>query len=158
MKLYRIAPERYMNNLSGLGASYRDGARWNAPGNPVVYFGTSASVAMLELGNYLPSPRLLPANYRLGIFELPDDTGRETWAQHQLPDDWHHYPYPESTQTLGTVWLQRCDTLMLLVPSCAVPGAMENIAVINPLHPAITDIHLIDTRQDIYNQRLFRGI
>ena len=43
MQLYRICPDRYLEDYSGLGASYRDGARWNVEGIPVIYFATSAS-------------------------------------------------------------------------------------------------------------------
>ena len=32
MRLYRICHVRYLENLRGLGASYRDGARWNERG------------------------------------------------------------------------------------------------------------------------------
>ena len=32
MRLYRICHVRYLEDLRGLGASYRDGARWNEPG------------------------------------------------------------------------------------------------------------------------------
>ena len=50
MQIYRICPEAFLEDYRGLGASYRDGARWNHPGSPVQYFAASASVAMLELG------------------------------------------------------------------------------------------------------------
>lgn len=64
MRLFRICPEQYLENYSGLGASYRDGARWNKAGIPVLYFALSPAVALLEMGNYLPSPRLVPKSYR----------------------------------------------------------------------------------------------
>ena len=56
MRLYRICHARYLEDLRGLGASYRDGARWNEPGFPIVYFAETPSVAMLEMAHYLPSP------------------------------------------------------------------------------------------------------
>ena len=65
MRLYRICHVRYLEDLRGLGASYRDGARWNEPGFPIVYFAETPSVAMLEMAHYLPSPRLAPPGYRL---------------------------------------------------------------------------------------------
>ena len=57
MRLYRICRVRYLENLRGLGASYRDGARWNDPGFLIVHFAETPSVAMLEMAHYLPSPR-----------------------------------------------------------------------------------------------------
>nr|WED69001.1 RES family NAD+ phosphorylase [Pectobacterium colocasium] len=53
--------------------SFLHGARFNQPNTPVLYFSETPAVAMLEMGNYLPSPQLLPASYRLGVYELPDD-------------------------------------------------------------------------------------
>lgn len=49
--IFRITKKQYLTTLSGLGGSYEDGARWNKPGTPVLYFGTSAAVAMLEMAN-----------------------------------------------------------------------------------------------------------
>ncbi|SDM23810.1 RES domain-containing protein [Modicisalibacter muralis] len=156
MRLYRIAPERFLEVYSGTGGSYQDGARWNVPGIPVVYFATSPGVALLEMSHYLPSPRLVPRSYRLGIYELPS-ANSEQWEVETLPVDWNRYPYPASTQALGTAWLRQRASLVLLVPSCAVPGGLENIAVVNPLHPAVDKIMLIDTREAIYNPRTFQG-
>lgn len=157
MRLFRIGPDQHIENMSGMGGSYRDGARWNATGVAVLYFGTTPSVAMLELGNYIPSPRDLPDNYQLAVFEVPDD-GVEIWSVDQLPVDWAEFPYPSSTQQLGTQWLQRREKLVLLVPSCAVAGGMENIAVVNPLHPDISKIRLLEKYETIYNERMFKGI
>ena len=58
MQLYRICPEAFLENYSGEGASFRSGGRWNQPGQRVLYFASSAAVAMLEVANYLPSPAL----------------------------------------------------------------------------------------------------
>ncbi len=70
MRLYRICPERFLENYSGLGASFQDGARWNSKGYPALYFALSPATAMLEMANYLPSPRLVPADYRLGSVDV----------------------------------------------------------------------------------------
>ena len=73
MRLFRICHARYLEDLRGLGASYRDGARWNESGFPIVYFAETPSVAMLEMAHYLPSPRLVPPGYRLGVYEVSDE-------------------------------------------------------------------------------------
>ncbi|VAW84840.1 hypothetical protein MNBD_GAMMA18-923 [hydrothermal vent metagenome] len=158
MRLYRISTEKYLKNLQGLGASYQDGARWNRPGQPVIYFSLSASVAMLEMANYLPSPRLVPKNYRLGIYEVPDNISSFDLSTAQLPNNWAEYPYPLSTQTLGGDWLEKGGALALIVPSAAVSGGLEKGAVINPLHPECSEIQLIDSTQGLYNKRMFSGI
>ncbi|MGI9286850.1 MAG: RES family NAD+ phosphorylase [Pseudomonadales bacterium] len=155
MHLYRVCPERYLEDYSGLGASYRDGARWNEAGTPVIYFAATASVAMLELANYIPSPRLVPVSYRLGIYTLPGRVKVDTWHTAALPANWNQYPHPVSTQQLGTQWLRDKQRLALRVPSAAVPGGLEYCVMVNPLHPAITHLTLIDTQDKIYSERIF---
>ena len=82
MELFRITRIKYLEDYTGRGGSFLNGARreasplgrWNLPGIPVLYFASTPSVALLEMANYLPSPRLIPADYRLGIYHLPDNT------------------------------------------------------------------------------------
>ncbi|WP_253443323.1 RES family NAD+ phosphorylase [Halomonas sp. Y3] len=156
-RLYRIAPARFLEAYAGTGASYRDGARWNRPGDPVLYFATSPSLAMLEMSHYLPSPRHVPASYRLGVYEVEaEEDAAETLAPSALPDDWAGFPYPAATQALGSAWLRSRKGLILRVPSCAVPGGLESIAVVNPLHEAIAGLRLVDTLAARYNPRAFR--
>lgn len=156
MRLYRIAPERFIGDLSGQGGSYRDGARWNDAGHPVLYFGTSAAVAMLEMGNYIPNPRLVPKDYVLGIFEAASNA-IDTVALDALPDDWDLHPPGRATQRIGTAFLEAGNDLILLVPSTAAAG-IDQIAVVNPRHPDINKISLASTRGRIYNPRLFQGL
>lgn len=156
MKLYRITKERYLNDLSGQGGSYQDGGRWNEAGQPVLYFGLSASVVMLEMGNYIENPRLVPKSTVLGIYEI-DTSAVETIELSDLPEDWDQFPYPTCTQKLGSSFLAANQNLILQVPSCAA-GGLDQIAVVNPLHPEAQDIQLVETVTQIYNPRLFEGM
>jgi RES domain-containing protein len=158
MRLYRITKEKYLNNLAGKGKSFLDSARWNSPGIPVLYFASSASVALLEMANYLPSPRLVPPNYKLGIYELPDTVSSQTLNIQNMPPDWAEYPYPVSTQKIGSQWLTDNSSLCLFVPSVAIPAGMENIIVVNPNHPQITSLKLLSFESDLFNKSAFRGI
>jgi len=158
MQLYRISPEQYLDNFQGLGASYKDGARWNRIGQPVLYFALSPATALLEMANYIPSPRLVPKDYRLGIYELPDDISSFIYPNNELPSDWSLFPYPASTQTIGGDWLNLNKELVLFVPSCAVPAGIEKIAVVNPSHPECKEIKLIEVTSDLFNSRSFTGI
>ena len=158
MELYRITRIKYLENYTGRGGSFLNGARWNEPGIPVLYFATTPSVALLEMANYLPSPRLIPADYRLGIYHLPDNISSKTVTVKNLSSDWSRYPYPSSTQALGSQWLNEGISLILFVPSVAVPAGLENIAVINPRHPEINRIKLASIESSLYNDRAFQGI
>jgi RES domain-containing protein len=158
MRLYRIVPESYLADFRGLGASYRDGARWNRAGQPVLYFALSAATALLELANYLPSPRLIPAGFRLGIYDMEDASPFHTLPIDTLPEDWARYPYPVSTQTIGGDWLDRGDDVGLLAPSAAVPEGLEHIVVINPRHPDCAKLRLIASTAELFNKRSFAGL
>ena len=48
MKLYRIADDRYADDLNGTGGLFAPG-RWHHQGTQVVYLAGSVSLAMLEV-------------------------------------------------------------------------------------------------------------
>jgi RES domain-containing protein len=110
------------------------------------------------MANYLPSPRLVPKDYNLGIYVLPSDTKTKTLTIDDLPDDWADFPYPLSTQLIGTSWLKSNQELCLIVPSAAIPEGMENIVIVNPNHPQIGDLQLTSATPNLYNKRAFQGI
>lgn len=158
MLLYRITREKYLTNFTGRGSSYLNGARWNKPQLPVLYFAPTPSVALLEMANYLPSPRLVPKDYRLGIYELPKSTSIKTLTVADLPSDWAEFPHPISTQTIGSQWLLSKETLCLTVPSAAITEGLENIIIVNPEHPEIENLQLINAVSSLYSKRAFQGI
>lgn len=153
-RLYRICPETYLENYSGVGSSFQYGARWNRPREPVLYFACSAAVAMLEMAQYLPLPKFIPLAYRLGIYEL-DDALLEALDDALLPADWAAYPYPASTQQLGSQWLAACRGVGLILPSAAIPGGLEKIALVNARHSGSLRLRLLDSISSIYNARIF---
>lgn len=155
MRLFRITSLEHLDDLSGLGASYQGGGRWNEPGVAAIYFAQTASVAMLEMANYLPSPRLVPSNYRLGVYEVDDDILIDRWTVDEMPDDWLDFPYPKSTQRLGTDWLMQSQAPLLAVPSTVVPGGLENIVLASPSRLDPETIQLRAAEADIFNPRAF---
>ena len=155
MRLYRICHAEHLENLTGRGASYLNGGRWNRPGVPALYFAESPSVAMLEMANYLPSPRLIPPTYRLGIYRIAEDAPLIRWSPENLPSGWNAFPYPRWTQEEGSRWLIHGEESLLAVPSVAVPGGLENIVLASPARIAATSIRLIQALGDIYERRAF---
>ena len=152
MQLFRIVNKAFLQSYEGLGYSYQNGACWNRPGIPVLYFAPSPAIAMLEMANYL-EPQLIPSSYRLGTYELPDDVTYDSWKQNVLPGDWMNYPYPASTQQLGSRWLQDCEKALLFVPSAAITNGLENIIVFNPRHPDGKKLKLVSSVKKIYSDR-----
>ncbi len=152
MLLYRCGKEATFKKLDGRGASYNDGARWNHPKHPVVYLSPSPSVALLEMGNYIASPRFVPSSYALGIFEIEDArVSVESVDVADLDPDWNDFPSPESTKDRGTHWLKDLSSLFLSVPSAAVPGGLENCWVMNPLHPDAGELGYVKCVRPLYN-------
>ena len=160
MRIYRISKLQYMEQYSGRGASYLHGGRWNRAGQPVLYFAQTPALAMLEMAHYLPSPRLVPASFRIGEYQLPDDISQIVLPT-PFPENWDANMYPKSTQNAGGDWLENGESLILWVPSTALPmqtQGMDRIAVVNPLHPDISKLQLISSEGKIYNERAFRGM
>ena len=160
MLLYRIAKEEYLDDFSGVGASYEYGGRWNYPVDPVVYFAASPAIVLLEMGNYLVSPLHIPQTMRLGTYEIDDSVfNPRVVSIENLNEDWRDFPYPDTTQSLGSEWLKSNASLFMAVPSCAVPASPDwNYCVMNPQHPDRDNIKLVAITNDIYNDRLFKNL
>lgn len=158
MLLYRIASEARLADFTGRGASYLNGARWNKAGVPAIYFALSPATAMLELANYLPSPKYIPKNYRLGIYEYGQSGSLYTLLKEQLPQDWDNYPYPQSTQQLGSQYLNNPQFSGMIVPSAAVVGGLDSCVVLSPHTLSTNDLQLVQTHSQLYNPRLFQGL
>jgi len=156
MDLYRITSEKYLENYSGLGASYNDGARWNLPGSPVIYYATTASVAMLEMANYIPAPSLVPANYRLARYEIKSPTKEEVKVE-DLPPGWDSFPHSPITQQIGSDFLAENKKLLLIVPSASVPGGGDKMGIFNPHNAKAKNIKLVEVYDGIYDNRIFSG-
>lgn len=146
----RIGGLEYLEDYRGLGAIFSDGARWNSPDIPALYFAATASVAMLEMASYLPSPRLIPSNSSLGTYELPDDTPMSRRPASILPPDWRDFPDPRSTRQLGTHYLLRGDGHLL-----AVPAGLESIVLASPMRLGTGTIRLIGVEAELCNPRAF---
>lgn len=155
MRLYRICSVEHLENYQGLGASYRDGGRWNEPGIPALYFAQAASVAMLEMANCLPSPRLVPAGYRLGIYAISGSPSMERWTLDDLPSGWDRFPYPLTTRRMGSDWLRHGTASLLVVPSTTVPGGLENMVLASPARLDAASIRLRAVHEHLYDPRAF---
>ena len=155
MRIYRICRLEHLENFEGHGASFSNGGRWNRAGVPILYFAESASVAMLEMANYLPSPRMVPAVYRLGVYEVSSSASIKRWRVGDLPKGWDEFPHSHWTREKGTEWLLQGKESLLSVPSASVPGGLENIVLASPHRLGPAGIRLVDAIEDIYDSRAF---
>lgn len=126
-------------DLGGAGGMYVDG-RWHSKGNPVIYSAGSIALAALEtLAHYDDAG--LPIIRKLIEYRIPLDVLNKG-VNVTLPVGWDELPTSLSAQKVGTEWLQSRAQLLLFVPSVLIP--METNAIINPLHPDISRITVVD--------------
>jgi len=131
---WRLVLERHRSQaFQGIGAS-RFGARWNHKGYPAVYAGASASLAVLEVFVNGNLDTFRTHKYFFIGFTL-DVPGYRQLQLKDLPAGWRQVPAPRATKDVGTQWLQKSETPVLIVPSSVVPQD-ENL-IINPRHPEL---------------------
>lgn len=108
------------------------GQRWNAPGLPAIYAGTSFAICLLEMLVHANRSRP-PSAARHVEATVPDDVSRETFPAERHPG-WNDPLDVAVAQAFGTSWLRRRRSALLLVPSVVTAGRDVNV-VVNPDHP-----------------------
>ena len=142
MELWRLYREAHGPGLDGAGG-LRAAGRWHELGTPVVYFGASAAIVVLERLAHL-NPDALPTDLILARFE--GDVGVEELTDfHALSD---------LTQTLarGEQFLTARRACVLRVPSIILPE--EHNLLFNPLHPEASRIQAVAQRPFTFDVRL----
>ncbi|MDZ7869539.1 MAG: hypothetical protein U5L02_10165 [Rheinheimera sp.] len=91
-----------------------------------------------------------------GNISLPD--APISRFQGTMPADWDSFPYPASTQQLGSDWLHSEQNVLLELPSVTVPPGLGSILLFNASHPDAAQLRLQQVFHDIYNPRLFAGL
>lgn len=151
MVVFRIVkPSFAASALAGDGARLY-GGRWNAPGVPCAYAAESRALAVLELLVHA-SPELLRVEFLLLEIEVPDaliETGLRP------PPGWDGFPAGAASQDHGGRWLKRSAATAkaaLAVPSVIIPE--EANYLLNPLHPAFSNIRIRRRRKFRFDSRL----
>ena len=129
---WRLSKAKYSESaLRGYGSMLHSG-RWHRKGIPVVYAAGSPALALLETMVHLEMTDLMSFAY----VAVPIRFAPECLAvleANDLPEDWNAWPWPSSTQEVGTRWFEDQQSAMLRVPSAIVPH--ESNYLINPTHP-----------------------
>jgi RES domain-containing protein len=149
MRVWRIARQVY-DPLSGEGAR-RLGGRWSSPGRPVVYAAGHLSLAVVEVLVHT-DPDLIPDDLAVFQIDVPDTAGTDVVRVDDLPADWARRPNPLVCRQVGDAWLARGESLVLGVPSAVVPEELNYL--INPAHPAASDVRVIAQRPFAFDPRL----
>lgn len=144
-------PDYGADDLSGEGAR-RTGGRWNSPGIPMIYTGSSIALACLETIVHLVAGDL-PLNRYLVSVEIPDDVWKTaTVLQPKHHVGWDAVPAGITSLQAGSQWAKARISALLLAPSVIVPE--ENNILINPAHPAAARLRVKKLRRWTYDARL----
>jgi len=150
LKLWRIATGPHPI-WSGEGARLF-GQRWNPPGLPAIYAGTSFAVCLVEILVH-SNRKTPPSAARFVEAEVPDAVSRETFDPGATPgwDDLHDM---SEAQAFGRRWIEGNRSALLLVPS-VVTGGRDVNAVVNPGHPDFKLISVGPETPVVLDARLF---
>lgn len=149
MLLYRIGSTRYANDLVGEGAKL-NGGRWNHIGTPCIYAAESRALALLEYTAHAKI-HLIPRALSMVTFQVPDHSIK-TFTISQLPGNWKQFPHPLEARDYGTKFLKDNKFLLYRLPSVVIEEEMN--VIINPSHPDIKLIKIIEVKDYSYDLRL----
>ena len=116
---------------SGEGAR-RFGQRWNPPGLPAIYTGTSFALCLIEV--LVHANRKSPPSVARSVEAVvPDDVSREAFVPASHPG-WDDLRDLSVAQAFGRDWVESRRSALLVVPS-VVTAARDFNVVVNPDHP-----------------------
>lgn len=149
MLVYRLNPKRHRSSpYTGLGARDNPG-RWNVRGTPLVYASATESLAFLELFVNLSTVNLRSLSREYDSVPAVITSPIYAVSLASLPHDWRDLvTLPQSTQQLGTDWMNDQKHLVVAVPSAVFPA--ERNYLINPLHPDFTKHCQVQPEQPIF--------
>lgn len=152
MTVYRITKEQYADDLSGQGA-YLYGGRWNKPGTYALYTSEARSLALLELLVHFNSHAALKHSYLFISLSIPE-TQILTINSSVLDGNSSLLNNEKLWQTTEDHFLNLA-CLAIRVPSVIVPD--EYNVIINPLHPEMSKLKIIQKQPITIDPRLFSG-
>lgn len=151
MELYRIAQEKYAEDLSGNGARLF-GGRWNSEGQFALYTSFTRSLALLETLAHTPAKLLQVKTYLLITLLIPDTTTIQSLETKKLPHGWNDVEISPFTQKTGDQFLIAKKNLGLAVPSVLMPEEFNYI--LNPLHVDFKKVKIINKRRIHFDKRV----
>ncbi|HQU57198.1 MAG: RES family NAD+ phosphorylase [Chitinophagaceae bacterium] len=154
MEVYRIAQEKYAEDLSGNGARLY-GGRWNSENIFALYVSSSRSLALLETLAHAPAKMLLYKNYQLVSLQIPEES-IESVNPESLPAQWNQADSRKITRIVGDRFLLGKNNFLLAVPSVIIPE--EKNYVINPLHPLSQKIKILHKRKIDFDNRVVANL
>ncbi len=147
MIVYRLATQKYANDVSGEGASIY-GGRWNPIGIKALYASQNISLCILEI-LVRTQKKINPPGYQLVTIELPE-AHMTTIRLAGLKQGWKQHV--EYTQWIGEEFLKENKLLIMQVPSAIVEK--ENNFLVNPLHKSFGRVKILSIEALDLDKRL----
>lgn len=151
MEVFRLSREKFATPFSGKGAALY-GARWNQKGTELIYTAEIRSLAMAEIAVHL-TLATLPEDFVIMTIDIPDEIGIQQLLESDLPKDWKEFPFPRSTQKIGSDFVFQNTYAVLKLPSVVVKGDFN--LLINPNHPDFTKITIVNIEKFPFDKRIF---
>lgn len=130
------------------------GQRWDPPGLPAIYTGTSFAVCLLEV--LVHANRKTPPSAARSVEAIvPDDVSREVLDPASLPG-WDDPRDTSVARAFGRAWIEGGRSALLLVPSVVTAGRDTN-AVVNPDHAEAERISVGPEMAVALDRRLFEA-
>jgi len=150
--VWRLVRPEFADKLDGEGSGIA-GGRWNPRGRRALYTSENLSLSVLEVYVHL-APEMrdeLPALAAMRI-SVPDSGGIARVSPERLAALLAEANPLAACQATGNDWISRGDDLVLQVPSILVPE--EHNLVLNPAHPAMSDVSIVSRRSFHFDPRL----
>ena len=151
MKVFRLSRYKYSAELNGKGAA-KFGNRWNSKGVEIIYTAESRALAMAEVAVHV-TLATLPGDYVMVEIDIPDSIKIEEISLKTLSEEWNNHPHTTETQKIGDTFMELKNGCVLKVPSAVVRGDFNYL--INPYHPEMNKIKIIDVTDFPFDKRLF---
>jgi RES domain-containing protein len=116
-----------------------------------VYASHALSLAALEYLVHV-DPADAPTDLVGMAIELPEDARIERWPEDALPPQWRALSAPPACQAKGDRWAAGRAALGVWVPSVIIPG--EHNLLLNPAHPVMSSVAVVDARPFAFDPRL----
>ncbi len=121
----------------------------------MVYAAESRSLATLEYLVHVPLS-YEPLDLSVATILVPDGASAQRIGPRELPEEWSRFPSPVKLADLGTDWVRRGKSLLLRVPSAVVDDEFN--VIINPAHPEMSDVRIIDVRPYAFDERILKRL
>lgn len=137
MTIYRLVKADYAETAF---RGSRGRGRWQRLGAPMVYTADQPATALLETLVHAGRTDLAEVRYALFRITLDEEAHLVRLPDTQLPEDWQAWPWPPSTQEIGTYWHEQRTSVILEVPSAVVPAHRNYL--LNAQHLAFSALRI----------------